>query len=300
MVLEQAFHSLPEILMCSRYLAQDYEAGVVAALGMATLQELNGRNISNPLSLLKLEHLYNRPAGSTRSLRCDMYLNTAPLLVANKRLAQMGWRHYNYLEGKFARKGSPPGTTIAGYLLCDLVRLCALPNTWSIDARDSFGRFLLYVYDQEPAKCVSLYRNSGVAGSPRVERTWLRPFFKAGGGPVDLTISSEVPDIRRMFPNGLDALRIECNLTTLILCPTVDDSTSALFHSYLTRINEFTLTKGADSVTLTPSRALVESTPGARDRIRQEVYANIRLPKNSKEDEPSGPEEVEADAIPEE
>ena len=110
MLIEQALFSLPEVLTGGGYPKQDYEGGIVAALGQSLLQELNGRNAVNPLSHLIAERLYLKTGfaganGKKRYLRADLHLNLKPLRLGTKRLSGFGWRHSNWIEAKFFRQG---------------------------------------------------------------------------------------------------------------------------------------------------------------------------------------------------
>ncbi len=107
MIFEQSFFNLPEILVGARFLEQAYETGITGAFAMAVLQELNGRNVNNPLAHIQLEHSYQVPDGSAkRSIRADMFLRTQNIGVSNKNLDSYGWRHSNFLEAKFIRDSS--------------------------------------------------------------------------------------------------------------------------------------------------------------------------------------------------
>ena len=77
MIIEQAFVSLPELLMGNHYATQDYEAGLVGVFSMAILQELNGRNVAHPIQHLQAERRYD-PASARRA---DLYVNIRRLMV---------------------------------------------------------------------------------------------------------------------------------------------------------------------------------------------------------------------------
>ena len=55
MLFEQALYSLPEILLGNDYSKTNYELGLVSAFSQVVLQELNGRNVLNPISCLTSE-----------------------------------------------------------------------------------------------------------------------------------------------------------------------------------------------------------------------------------------------------
>jgi len=161
MLIEQAFFSLPEVLHGSGYQHQDYESGVVAAFSLSLLQELNGRNVPNPIGCMQSEKMFRqggdfRGCPGPRYLRADLFANFSRLTVGNRRLAQYGWRHNAWLEGKFLRRPdvaldthSPNKTSTVASFLADLIRLAVLvPERVG---HDSFsGRYFLHVYDQPP------------------------------------------------------------------------------------------------------------------------------------------------------
>jgi hypothetical protein len=157
MLIEQAFFNLPEILVGSRYPTQDYEGGVVAAFSMAILQELNGRNVNNPISHLIAERIYQidrmlvgnvakkkdearfryqvnpfrEGSGKPRYLRADLHVSLGGLRTGSAALARYGWRHSNWIEAKFFRdcfnSHSPSKPANGGHLAADLIRLMVLP-----------------------------------------------------------------------------------------------------------------------------------------------------------------------------
>ena len=67
MIIEQAFYNLPEILVGAGYAKQEYEAGIVSAYSLALLQELNGRNVSLPISAIYAEKQFSAKFSGLRS-----------------------------------------------------------------------------------------------------------------------------------------------------------------------------------------------------------------------------------------
>lgn len=152
MLIEQAFLNLPEILVGARYPTQGYEGGLVAAFGMAVLQELNGRNANNPISHLIAERIYQidriprsySPSRylyeiepftdlnqKPRYLRADLHVTLGDLRTGTRALARYGWRSSNWIEAKFFRdypnSHCPAKPINGGLLVADLIRLMALP-----------------------------------------------------------------------------------------------------------------------------------------------------------------------------
>ena len=129
MLIEQAFHNLPEILLGSGYATQEYqngfEASIVAAFSLAVLQELNGRNASNPISCLMAEKRYR---DLDEKIRADLYVNLSRLFTGSEAYANFGFRFCNWIEAKYFRKtrGTPPNTQNLGSIVADLFRLVVL------------------------------------------------------------------------------------------------------------------------------------------------------------------------------
>lgn len=69
MIFEQAFFALPEFLVGAGFTRYDSEGTLVMAYAMSILQEMNGRNINNPISLISGEKTY--PSAANRS--ADLY-----------------------------------------------------------------------------------------------------------------------------------------------------------------------------------------------------------------------------------
>ena len=134
MLIEQAFHSLPEILLGRPYKQHDYEGGLVSAFSMALLQEFNGRSVPNPIASLRAEERYSSRRligsnGKPRYLRADLHVDLESVKVSSASLSSYGWRHSNWIEAKFFRRprnGTVPKTTNAGLLFADLLRLVTL------------------------------------------------------------------------------------------------------------------------------------------------------------------------------
>lgn len=146
MLFEQAFMALPEFLVGAPYLRYDQEATLVTAFTMSVLQELNGRNIDNPISVIREEVRYV----PKRNLMADAHIRedaTGPLSDA---LRRYGTRPEAFLEAKYFRKkaaGRPTldSTKAALDLIRDVIRLCCLPNE-VVGAPPKHSRYLLHSY----------------------------------------------------------------------------------------------------------------------------------------------------------
>ncbi|MCL4283477.1 MAG: hypothetical protein KJZ62_00090 [Fimbriimonadaceae bacterium] len=253
MILEQAFNGLPEVLLGSPYLAQEYEEGVVAAFAMSVLQELNGRNISNPLSLVCLEQAYALPKGSRRGLRYDLYVNQGTVGVSSAALARFHYRKHNVLEAKFFRR-NPRGTSIKPavtasdavvQLAVDLVRLCCLPYFLEPKAKDidpdvsskDIGRYLLHIYDLPPRKYFEDIKDDAGNKTGTVP-AWLDGLLKPGQGKgLQFVVERESSKVRQEFPSPIGALKISFNATNFEQCPTSLEPERPNYHCYLSRLD---------------------------------------------------------------
>jgi hypothetical protein len=281
-ILEQAFHALPEILCGSRYPAQDYEAGVVVALTMAILQELNGRNAAKPLSYIKGERLYNPTpfAGGAkpRYLRADLSLAVHELRVGTRRMSGYGWRHENWLEAKFFREGSGAGTTNAAALLADFLRLVLLvPET--IGRPSSSARYLLHVYDRSPEKHVPYRRNRTKASPKATTRRWLRDLHRHGPQRVRIShLEKEAETFRSTLGANVPDLSVDARVTNLAIVPT---STPAqpMYWCFLTRIDSADVKMGPRTYSFSHDRevAVSEGHAGDYSQMRNDLASTIGI-----------------------
>ncbi|MBX3112043.1 MAG: hypothetical protein KF857_08550 [Fimbriimonadaceae bacterium] len=307
-LVEQAFMNLPEILTGSGYPSQDYEGGIVAAYALALLQELNGRNVNNPISALHMERPF-RPrstplltaTGVPRYFRCDVHVDGSKARVGSRLLSLYGWRHSNWIEAKFFRcfeptSGEPRASgnkdVNKGALLADLIRLLTLvPKTSSTRNPDVdiCGRYLLHIYSRKPGDHLSLSFNSG-NGNKRTERLWLKGLLKAGQNEVKtFKIDSEKPAVKDACGVGLATLEITFQSTCFVLEPLPIPADERTYHCVLARIDSFTVVNGGDSVTYSLGREVTEQPDGAQERIA--TFVTTHLTKKSKADDEKPPEE---------
>ena len=263
MIYEQAVHSLPEVLAGTGYPSQDHEGGIVAAFSMAVLQELNARNLQNPLSAIQCERLYRKKAkawksakkgGKPRYLRADLVVNLHNMKVANSAMSAYGWRHANWLEAKFFRSyhqqtGLPKindnQSQHTGSLLADLFRILALTprgvpqkiqsNRNEVN-RSNVGRYLLHVYSGKIDQHLSLKTSKGSL------RDWIQALTTPGQQHVSgLTVSSEPQTIRKHVGHGLESLEIDFTSTNFVIEPAHDQKKIVTHTCILSRIDSFSL-----------------------------------------------------------
>ena len=229
---------LPEILHGSGYQKQDYEAGIVGAFSHSLLQALNGRNAPNPISFMQHERLFRtgglfQEGSAPRYLRSDLYLNLSQLRVGSKRLSQYGWRHEVWIEAKFFRnqtgldgtQHSSNKSAHVGNVLADLIRLCMLVPEPNDTSRS--GRYFLHCYDAEPDRYLTLR-----------SRPQLRAIVAPGTQKTSIhLLQNEALTIRNITGN-LDDLRIDMNLTNLVLKPVVTGD-RPVYYCILTRVDGF-------------------------------------------------------------
>lgn len=143
MIIEQAFMALPEIFFGNGYKYRDdnlLEAGINSAFTLSLLQELNGRNIENPINSIKAESTYDL----TRSERCDLFLDLGNMPLVPT-FDYGGFKRRNYLEVKYFKQHIGSSTNNVGSIIIDLYRLILLPP-----ADLNCGRYFLHVYKGNP------------------------------------------------------------------------------------------------------------------------------------------------------
>jgi hypothetical protein len=255
MLIEQAFHNLPEILVGSGYAKQDYqkgfEASIVGAFSLAVLQELNGRNAPNPISFLFAEKRY---PDIEPNLRADLFVNLSRLFTGSEDYADFGFRFSNWIEAKYFRKtgGTPPITSNLGLIVADLLRLIVLVPK---EDHGRAGRYFLHVYKGDPLKMklIKVQRDDGT------KREWVEKLLAAGDHEIkDLELSKEQawPSFFKHLGTAFDSATCELAVTNYRIVPPhkTDDPSYTLI---LTRINSAKLVFNGTSMTLNADRTVV-------------------------------------------
>lgn len=283
MIIEQAFNTLPEILCGSRYPGQEYEGGVVIALTLAILQELNGRNVPNPLSCIKGECLYSDEGFSSNSpkprpLRADLVLDTFQIKAGSKRLGtQYGWRHNNWLEAKFFKRSKIDKQTATINLLCDLLRLSTLIK--EVPGRlSSSGRYLLHVYDHAPNDIISFRRNKN-RNAAKGDRIWAEKITLPGLQNISIDdIHKESPKFTTKLGRKLKDIKLTLSVSNYKIEPinsSIPDQKETLYWCILSRINSVECTYNNHKFSINSDRVVDEVADGDFECIREVVGSNI-------------------------
>lgn len=277
MLIEQAFMSLPEIMVGAGYARQDYEAGVVSALSMAVLQELNGRNINKPISCICAERKYL----DDRALRADLHVNLSKTFSGSAELSNFGFRFSNWIEAKYFRKtkGTPPTTTNLANLAVDLLRLMMLPKVeCGQDNRSITGRYLLHVYEGDPLYHINPNRKK--KGVP--PRKWPKRLHKAGSSKIDsLELDIEGKNFLDILGSDLKDVTCKLNVTNFVLKPATRPKEEKQLTAVLTRIDAFTLVfEGRKTVFRADRTSNVKKT-ASFDELRAKFATKLKGTKES-------------------
>jgi hypothetical protein len=242
MIFEQAFFALPEFLVGTGFTRYDTEGTLVMAFAMAVLQELNGRNVNNPIAALSGEKTY--PSASSRT--ADLFLDYSIVGTHNKSLEAFGAHATSWLETKFFRKngGIPTADkTSATYaLLRDLVRLACFPPH-SVGSSLQCGRYLLHAYEGSYVDHLALKRNVG-GGGGRTDRGWLKGLHAPGTSTLAFGALKDEPDeFDKQVGSKLRDLEMSATVTTLHV-----GGASAQYNLYLSRIESFKATYDSATV----------------------------------------------------
>lgn len=313
MLLEQAFHALPEILCGSRYPGQDYESGVVMALTMAILQELNGRNVPNPLGCIQGECLYEKTgfanAGANpRYLRADLVLDTRPLWVASKRLGdRYEWRHFNWLEAKFFRarteqKGTNKTAPTAS-LLADLLRLASLVPE-KPGKKSENGRYLLHIYDRVPTEYIATRRNkkkndpNAIGGT----RQWATALHTPGVHQLRVDSLDKEPASFQATLGAMGTLQLNLEITNIVLSPRAitNPNDGTVYWCVLTRIDKVECLDGARTFSIGADRLVSEGAAGDFEALRTQVALALGEVPEAEKTKPEDPALVPGDESGEE
>ena len=267
--------------MGNQYPRQEYESGIVVAMTLALLQELNGRNATNPLSYIQAERLY-RSRGNfprleePRFLRCDLNVNTYYLRVANKVLEQFGWRHINWVESKFRRgetekgtKDSGNKTTYSAQTLADIIRLCSFIYERP-GVKSSSARYFLHVYDCEPKRYLA-FRN----------RAWLKSLTLEGEQKLEIhKLNDEARSFKNTLGNIFD-IKLDLTVYNQLITPLTTDLWPN-YHCILTRIDDIKIKHGDKYFEISRNRFVHESERNAFKDIVGHIASNIHITEKDK------------------
>ncbi|WP_426607922.1 hypothetical protein [Pantoea anthophila] len=246
MIFEQAFMSLPEFLTGTPFKRYQFEGTIVTAFSMAVLQELNSRNVPNPVSLLRAE--VNYPVDEKK--RADLHIDLRKLDIFNDDLQSYGFYENNWLEAKFCRlsKAGQPVTTVLAstfLILKDLIRLCSLvPDNQLQDDESISGRYLLHAYQGDPSQYFIYGRNQSKS---RTQREWIKPLMESGRQNININdLNFETTQTFKKCV-GKKAHRISLQATLTNFVHTPRQYNEGVYHIVLTRIEDFQLFVGKRS-----------------------------------------------------
>lgn len=258
MLIEQAFHNLPEILLGAGYARQEYaqgfEASIVGAFSLAILQELNGRNASNPISYFMAEKRYPALA---ENVRADLHIDLSRLLSGSEAYSHFGFRFSNWIEAKYFRvtNGNPPNTQNLGAIVADLVRLIGLvPREEATGGKTRTGRYFLHVYQGDPFEKKHVISTR----ADKTERDWIKKLTTPGVQVInDLELSSEKKweSFFKHIPKSLDTAVVALGITNYVLKPTTEPEND-LYTMVLTRIDSAKITWMNMTIELKTDRTL--------------------------------------------
>lgn len=244
MLIEQAFHNLPEILLGAGYARQEYaqgfEASIVGAFSLAILQELNGRNASNPISYFMAEKRYPELA---ENVRADLHIDLSRLFSGSEAYSHFGFRFSNWIEAKYFRvtNGNPPNTQNLGAIAADLIRLIGLvPREEATGGKTRTGRYFLHVYKGDPFEKKHVISTR----ADKTERDWIKKLITPGVQVIsDLELSNEKKweSFFKHIPKSLDTAAVALGVTNYVLKPTTEPEND-LYTIALTRIDSAKIT----------------------------------------------------------
>lgn len=272
MLYEQAFMSLPEFLTGLPYQNFDYEGTLMSAFSMAVLQELNGRNINNPISCLRSEVTYPIAPGK----RADIHLDLDAMNILTPELRKYGIYRNNWLEAKYFRlndAGNPTVDSLKVVLLIlkDIIRLVSLPPENDFPT-SSAASYLLHAYQGNPKKHIAEKKNSR-GGATGFTRSWAKKIRLAGIQEIDqIHAQNEVGQFDSVIGSALRNLEISFKATNFVYEPSTQDT--SVFWCYLTRIDDFKVCVGQDWYER-KSGVYTESSAGARNTIIAAIVAGL-------------------------
>jgi len=283
-LVEQAFFNLPEILVGSGYARQEYEAGIVSAFSLALLQELNGRNVPNPISFITAE---KRFSDEIEKLRADLHVRLEKLKVGSKGYSDFGFRHSNWIEAKFFRsgKGVPPSTQNLGHVVADLVRLAALVPIENAKDKNGnptgltvTGRYFLHVYYGSPL----VHLNPARKKKDAQNRGWVERLLSDGKIEIDdFELNGETVAFFSHLGKGLETLTCSMKLTNIKIAPR-NVAGDPYYTFVLSRIDEATTSFNGRTFAFTSDRKATCQPANSFEAFRHDIASHIKPKKESK------------------
>ncbi len=229
--------ALPEFLTGAPFKKYDYEGTIVTAFSMAILQELNARNVLNPIAALREEVKYHENGDK----RADIMLDLEALNLFTPELKNYGYFQKNWLEAKYFRlnqDGNPkiPTLNATFLLLKDIIRLCTLvPDKKGMEVSDS-GRYLLHAYQRNP----DIYLNkNGNFRKKRYEREWISKILSPGEHEINLY--DLYYETTKTFDNTISPflkyIKIKLKIKNLVHKPFKESDST--YYIVLSRIDDF-------------------------------------------------------------
>lgn len=222
MIFEQSFMALPEFLTGTPFQRYRYEGTVLTAFSMAVLQELNSRNINNPISLLRSEVDYSdeKIAFNTRK-RADLCVSIKNLMVLNEKLESYGYYETNWLEAKFCRLGSSNKPVVSALTntflaLKDIIRLCVFPvDNINNNDKSLAGRYFLHAYQGDWKQYYQTTRNEH---GRRQERKWINSLLSMGKHQIiiDDLAREKSKEFKKQIGDCKFNMNLDVSLTNLV------------------------------------------------------------------------------------
>jgi len=286
MLIEQAFSNLPEILVGSGYAKQHYEAGIVSALSLAILQELNGRNASNPISYLCAERRFSH---NIERLRADLHVRLDRLYSGSRDYSEFGFRYSNWIEAKFFRsgKGTPPSTQNLGSVVADLLRLVALvpiepakDNNGNDTGLTITGRYFLHAYRGAPLKHLNPNRKGGE------KRQWVKKLLLPGVRDIKgFELDNEKKTFFTHLGPGFKTATCAITVTNFIIQP-YKPAKDDYYTLVLTRIESGAVTFNQRTFTFNSDRTFTCAPANEFEQLRSDVANTLKeKPENGDDDD---------------
>jgi hypothetical protein len=294
MLMEQAFFAVPEFLVGAGFQKFDAEGTLVMAYAMAILQELNGRNVNNPIAQIRGEVQY--PISANRN--ADIHLDYRKVGVLASSFQDYGVRPDNWLEAKYFR-GTPSSKNGAKQqamysLLRDLLRVLALvpepafpivttppagvggatataPAGTAPSPRSESTRYLLHVYERKPSDFIVVRRNQS-ATAPQKSRRWVRALWEPGSHELD---DFDLVDEPQMFNTEVGAALRSLQLKVRVANLVAEPSTGVGQHMVLSRVVAFKMSLSGREIEMSTDGMLREQSTGDWAWFGQTLDTNL-------------------------
>ncbi|MGM0214940.1 hypothetical protein [Enterococcus sp. AZ109] len=235
MIIESSFFKTLEALLANADGENLRERSFVNIFSNCILQELNSKNVDNPLHLIQLEKPFDHYASTaTHRKRCDLYVDFEEFILKDElkpyKIYSKNWLEFKYFGNAERVTGNPTTVKNVGKIINDLIRLGW--NQYKSADKDQ-GYYFSVGFRHE--KFAYLARTSTRKNN---DRQWLSTIFLPGIHDITINLQNETKEAKKAVEfDNISTFNLRVKTTNYEPIDSV--SNDNLFSAYLIQILNF-------------------------------------------------------------